>query len=153
MFSRLPFRRLAMLFAALLLAAPAQALTPQQARALVAGEAETRIAALNEVLATADDKTVALIQALSDDAVKFTDSAVFVMKDGKGFDPVSGAEVAVPDTAEDVINNNQMRGELDTALASIKLFSLDNKVRAEADRKSTRLNSSHPRLSRMPSSA
>ena len=108
------------------------ALTPQQARALVVGEGEARIAALNAQLAGADDKTVALIQALSDDAVKFTDTAVFVMKDGKGYDPVSGAEVAVPEAAEDIINNNEMRGELDAALASIKLFSTDNKVRAEA---------------------
>ena len=127
-----PFRWLPLLFAALFFAAPAQALTSKQALALVAGEAETRIAALNELLAGADDKTVALIQALSDDAVKFTDSAIFVMKDGKGFDPVTGAEVAVPEAAEDVINNNQMRGELDTALASIKLFSPDNTLRAEA---------------------
>lgn len=115
-----------------LCAGPAQALTPQQARALVAGEAETRIAALNAVLAGADEKTVALIQAISDDAVKFSDGAVFVMKDGKGFDPVSGAEVAVPEAAEDVINNNQMRSELDAALASIKLFSADVSVRADA---------------------
>ena len=132
MFVRLPLRCLLCLFAALLFAAPAQALTPQQARAMVAGEAETRIAALNEVLAGADEKTITLIQAMSDDAVKFTDSAIFVMKDGKGFDPVTAAEVTVPDTAEDVINNNQMRSELDTALASIKLFSPDNKLRADA---------------------
>ena len=125
-------RWLSMLVCAVLLSGPAQALTPQQARDLATGEVETRIAALNAVLATADDKTVALIQAMSDDAVKFTDTAVYVMKDGKGFDPVSGAPVAVPDTAEDVINNNQMRGELDAALASVKLFSADTKVRAEA---------------------
>ena len=120
-----------------LFAGQALALTPQQARALVAGEAETRITALNAVLVnsdleSADEKTVALIQAMSDDTVKFTDVAVFVMKDGKGFDPVSGAEVPVPEAAEDLINNNQMRGELDAALASIKLFSADAKVRAEA---------------------
>ena len=127
-----PLRWLAWLTAALLCAAPALALTPLQARALVVGEAETRIAALNAVLAGADEKTVALIQALSDDAVKFTESAVFVIKEGKGYDPVSGVELAVPDTAEDVINNNQMRGELDAALASIKLFSPDVAVRTEA---------------------
>ncbi len=108
------------------------ALTPQQVRALAVGEAETRIIALNEVLAGADEKTVALIQALSDDAVKFTDTAVYVMKDGKGHDPVTGAELAVPATAEDVINNNQMRGELDAALASIKLFSPNVALRSEA---------------------
>ena len=113
-------------------AGPAAALTAQQARALVAGDAEDRIAALNKVLAGADEKTVALIQALSDDAVKFTDTAVFVVKDGKGSDPVTGAEVPLPEAAEDVVNNNQMRGELDAALASIKMFSADAKVRADA---------------------
>jgi len=121
-----------LLMAALVLAAPARALTPAQARALATGEVESRIAALNAVLPTADDAAVALIQAMADDAVKFTDSVVIVMKDGKGFDPVSGAAVAVPEAAEDVINNNEMRSELDAALASIKLFSPDAKVRAEA---------------------
>ncbi|HZT55771.1 MAG TPA: urea ABC transporter permease subunit UrtB [Burkholderiaceae bacterium] len=115
-----------------LLAGPAWALTPQQARALVAGETEDRIAALNKILEGADEKTVALIQAISNDAVKFTDSAVYVMKDDKGHDPVSGAEVPVPEAAEDVVNNNQMRSELDAALASIKLFSAETSVRADA---------------------
>jgi urea transport system permease protein len=121
-----------LLIAAVLCSAPAFALTPTQARSLVVGETEARITALNSLLQGADDKTIALIQAMSDDAVKFTDSAVFVIQDGKGHDPVSGAEVAVPDSAEDVINNNEMRSELDAALASIKLFSADTKVRAEA---------------------
>jgi urea transport system permease protein len=114
------------------LAQPALALTQQQARALVSGQADTRIEALNAALADADEKTVALIQAIADDAVKFTDSAVFIIKDGKGFDPVSGAELAVPDAAEEVINNNQMRSELETALASVKLFATDAAVRADA---------------------
>jgi urea transport system permease protein len=113
-------------------AAPAWALTAEQARALVAGETEARVAALNAVLPGADAKTVALIQAIADDAVKFTDTAVFVIKDDKGFDPVTGAEQPVPAAAEDIVNNNQMRGELDAALASIKLFSADAAVRAEA---------------------
>ena len=125
-------RCLAWLIAALTFCAPAFALTPQQARALAVGEVEARIAALNSVLTGADEKTVALIQAISDDAVKFTDNAVFVIRDGKGYDPVSGAEAAVPDSAEDVINNNQMRSELDAALASIKLFSTDTAVRTDA---------------------
>jgi len=116
----------------LLSSSAAWSLTPQQARALAVGETEDRIAALNAQLAGADEKTLALIQALSDDAVKFTDSAVIVVKDDKGRDPVTGAEVAVPATAEDVVNNNQMRSELEAALATIKLFSKDDKVRAEA---------------------
>ena len=120
------------LMSALLLSGPAHALTPQQARSLVAGDFETRIAALNTLLDGADDKTVALIQAIADDAVKFTDSAVFVIRDGKGFDPVTGAELVVPERAEDVINNNRMRGELETALAWVRLASTNATLRAEA---------------------
>jgi urea transport system permease protein len=116
----------------LVLAAPAQALTTEQARALATGETAARIAALNSLVAIPDDKTVALIQALSEDSVKFTDTAVIVMKDGKGFDPVTGAEVAVPEAAEDVINNNQMRTELGAALALVGLQSPDTKIRLEA---------------------
>ena len=126
------FLRRLLLSVALLASGSAWALTPQQALSLVAGDVESRITALNAVIASADEKTVALIQAMADDAVKFTDQAVYVMKDGKGYDPVTGAEVAVPEAAEDVINNNQMRSELDTALATIKLFSPDTGVRAEA---------------------
>ena len=49
--------------------------------------------------------------------MKVSDTAVYVIRDGKGFDAATGAEVAVPDTAEDVVNNNQMRSELGAALA------------------------------------
>src|SRR4030095_8370272 len=53
-------------------------------------------------------------------------------KDGKGFDPVSGDPMPLPADAEDVINNNRMRGELDTAMAALKLFSKEEKLRAQA---------------------
>ena len=125
-------RWLVLWLSVLVLAAPAQALTLAQARALSTGDTASRIAALNALVAAPDDKTVALIQALSDDAVKVTDTAVIVMKDGKGFDPVTGGEVAVPDAAEDVINNNQMRTELGAALAGVGLQSPDSKIRLEA---------------------
>ena len=132
---RVPMLRwILLLMAALLFGGQAHALTQPQARTLVVGETEARIAELNKLIDGADEKTVALIQALSDDVVKFTDKAVFVVKDGKGYDPVTGAEVPVPEAAEDVVNNNQMRSEIDTALASIKLFSKDDKVRADAVR-------------------
>jgi urea transport system permease protein len=125
-------RKILLLIAAALLSVPAFALTPQDARALATGEVESRIAALHKILPNADDKAIALIQAMSDDAVKTTDTAVFVMKDDKGHDPVTGAEVPVPEAAEDIINNNEMRSELDAALASVKLASADATVRAAA---------------------
>jgi len=117
---------------AALLSGHAHALTAAEARAIATGETDARIEALNKAVATADDKTAAFIQALVDDAVKVAGDKVLVVKDDKGFDPVSGAETPVPADAEDVINNNRMRGELDTAMAALKLFSKDAKLRAEA---------------------
>ncbi len=99
---------------------------------MASGETDARIEALNRAVAAADDKTAAFIQALADDAVKFAGDKVLLIRDGKGYDPVTGAESVVPESAEDVINNNRMRGELDLALAVLKLFSNDDKVRSEA---------------------
>ncbi|RYG10346.1 MAG: urea ABC transporter permease subunit UrtB, partial [Burkholderiales bacterium] len=121
-----------LLAAALLGASGAHALTATEAKAIATGETDARIEALNKAVETADDKTAAFIQALTDDAVKVKDDKVFIVRDGKGTDPVTGAEAAVPDDAEDVINNNRMRGELDSAMAALKLFSKDEKLRREA---------------------
>jgi urea transport system permease protein len=96
------------------------------------GETDTRVESLAKAVAGADDRTAAFIQALADDAVKVAGERVFVVKDDKGQDPVTGAPVAVPDDAEDVINNNRMRGEIDTALAALKLFSKDHALRLAA---------------------
>jgi hypothetical protein len=62
--------------------------------------------------------------------VKTKGDKVFVVKDDKAFDPVTGAETPLPADAEDVINNNLMRSEIDNALAALKLFSKDEKQRA-----------------------
>jgi urea transport system permease protein len=128
---RRTIRRL--LSAAMLLAAlHVHALTADEAKAMASGESEDRIAALNKAVETADDKTAAFIQALSDDSVKFTDKQVYVIKDDKAFDPVTGAVLELPDDAEDVVNNNIMRSAYDAAQAALKLTSKDDAVRAEA---------------------
>ena len=120
------------LTAAFLLATGAHALTADEAKGMAIGETEARVEALNKAAANADEKTVAFIQAMSDDALKTKGDKVYVIRDGKAFDPVSDAETALPADAEDVINPNMMRGELDTALAALKLFSKDEKVRRDA---------------------
>ena len=115
------------LIACLLLcvAMQAQALTVEAARAMAAGDTDERIAALQQAVATPDEATVAFIRAMADDAVKIAGGRAIVVKDGKGADPVTGAPVSVPDDAEDIVNNNRMRGEFDTALASLQLMSPD----------------------------
>lgn len=115
---------------------PAHALTDADAHAMAAGDAETRIEAITRAVTAAvekaDDRTAAFLQAMADDAVKTTADRAIVMKDDKGTDPVTGLEVKVPDDAEDVVNNNLMRSELEVALAALQLGSADNKVRGDA---------------------
>jgi urea transport system permease protein len=122
------------LFACLLLCAAVQAhaLTAEAARAMAAGDTDERIAALQAAIATPDEATIAFIRAMGEDAVKIAGDKAIVIKDDKGLDPVTGAEVPVPDDAEDIVNNNRMRGEFDTALASLQLMSTDIGQRRKA---------------------
>jgi urea transport system permease protein len=120
--------------AALLVSATAYALTADEAKVIALGESDSRIEALNKAVATADERTAEFLQALADDAVKTVGGQVFVVRDDKATDPVTGAAVPLPADAEDVISNNRMRGELDTALAALKLFSKDARMRVAAVR-------------------
>ncbi|MEI8323790.1 MAG: urea ABC transporter permease subunit UrtB [Betaproteobacteria bacterium] len=120
--------------AALFAGAPAQALTALEARAIASGDSDARIAALNQAMTSADARTAAFIQALSDDAIKLAGEQLILLKDGKAYDPVTGIEAAMPAALDDITNNNRMRGELDNALAALKLFSKDEVARAAAIR-------------------
>lgn len=121
-----------LVIAIVLIATRAQALTANEAKAMAVGEGDARIEALRAAVAGADANTVRFLQALSDDAVKVMGDRPVLVVDGMGVDPVTNAEVVLTDSAEDVMNNNRMRGELDTALAAVKLLSTDVKVRREA---------------------
>ncbi len=126
--------RFFLLFAMFFIATHAYSLTADEAKTIAVGEGDTRIEALRASIAGADDKTAQFIQALADDAVKVVGEKPLIVRDGKGVDPVTGAEATLPDTAEDIMNNNRMRGEIDAALASLKLLSPDATVRREAVR-------------------
>ncbi|EHR70255.1 urea ABC transporter, permease protein UrtB [Burkholderiales bacterium JOSHI_001] len=128
----LPFVRL--LFGLLaLLVSGAQALTPDQAFKIAAGETEDRMAALGAAVAAGDAALPAFVQAMLDDAVKVGGGKAFVVAaDGKVVEAASGAAASLPADAEDVVNNNRMRRELEAALAGLSLFSPDRAVRAKA---------------------
>ncbi|NCV16077.1 MAG: urea ABC transporter permease subunit UrtB, partial [Betaproteobacteria bacterium] len=108
------------------------ALTSAQTQALSVGETDERIAALQRVMATPDEKITAFLQAMADDAVKLSGTQVLIVRDGKASDPVSGESVALPNNAEDVINNNRMRREIDAALSALQLLSPDAELRLRA---------------------
>ena len=117
-----------------LLPAPALALTAEQARAIATGETDARVAALG--LAAADpaqaQPLALLVRALLDDAVKTAGDKVFIVAGGKTLEAGPMTAAALPDAAEDVVNNNRMRGALQAALAGLKLFSPAPAARREA---------------------
>lgn len=110
----------------------AHALTPDQALRIVSGESDSRIAALNEVVTAGDPALGPFVQAILADEVKIAGDKALIVRDGKAVDAATGAETALPDGAEDVVNNNRMRRELEAALAALQLFSPERSLRAKA---------------------
>ncbi len=110
----------------------AHALTADEAYAISAGENDARIDALHKLVAKGDPALPPFLEALVADSVKVHGNKAYVMQDDQAIDPATGQSVALPDDAEDVVNNSRMTTELDAALASTKLASPDAKVRAEA---------------------
>jgi urea transport system permease protein len=127
--------RLLLLSWGLLLAVSAQALTAEQARGMAVGETDDRVAALGAVAAAGDPGLAGFVQALLDDRVKVGPKAVWIVSEGdagQGVDASTGAPAAVGGDAEDVVNNNRMRGALQAVLASLRLLEADRAVREQA---------------------
>ncbi|MDC8784875.1 urea ABC transporter permease subunit UrtB [Roseateles koreensis] len=116
-------RLLSVLFPLLLASVSAHALDNAQALALVQGEPDARIAALNQAVLSADAPTVTLLKALNEDAVRVSGGQVWIVDGAQAHNAVTGQTAALPAEAEEVMLNNRLRGELDTALAALKLFS------------------------------
>ncbi|HEY0818238.1 MAG TPA: urea ABC transporter permease subunit UrtB [Rhizobacter sp.] len=110
----------------------AQALTPQQAKAIAEGDSDERIAALNKAVADGATDLAPFVQALLDDAVKIAGDQVFVVRDDKAVDAATGAAVTLPENAEDVVSNNRMKGALQAAQAALQLVSPDVETRRTA---------------------
>ncbi|HEX7439420.1 MAG TPA: urea ABC transporter permease subunit UrtB, partial [Caldimonas sp.] len=110
----------------------ASALTTEQVRAMAIGESDSRAAAIAQAAASGDAHAPVFFQALLDGVVKVAGDQVFIVRDDKVHDAATGAEAALPDGADDVINSNRMRREIEGALASLKLLSPDVAQRALA---------------------
>jgi len=108
------------------------ALTAEQAVRIAAGDSDERIAALNEAVAAGDSRLQPYITALLADEVKLSGGKAFIVREGRASDAATGAAVALPPDAEEVINNNRVRREFEAALATLKLFSPQRSVRAQA---------------------
>jgi urea transport system permease protein len=101
------------------------ALTPRQALAIAAGDSDERIAALNEAAASGAEGLGPFVQALLDDSVKVSGDKVFIVQGDKAVDAATGAAATLPADAEDVVNNNRVRGALQAAMGTLQLLSSD----------------------------
>lgn len=99
------------------------ALTSDTAKRIAVGENDDRIKALSDALTNPDEALARLIDALLDDSAKVAGDAVLLVNNGKTIDAATGAATTLPATAEDVVNNNRMRNELEGAKAALGLFS------------------------------
>ena len=110
----------------------AHALTAEQAARIAAGESDERIAALNKAVAAADPALGPFVKALLDDEVKVAAGKAFIVRGDKVTDAATGAAATLPADAEDVVNNNRVRHEFESALAALKLLSPDRAQRNKA---------------------
>jgi urea transport system permease protein len=106
--------------------------TAKQAHDMAVGETDERIAALGAALAEPDDQLLDYLNALSNDAVKVKGAMVFVVHGSLVTDPVHAQALSLPADAEDAMLNNRLRGEIDSAMAALKLFAADSAVRRTA---------------------
>ena len=138
MFILLGHRWLALLFmflSAITVSEYAVALTKADAVAMSSGEVDSRVAAINRIInasvGTKDPLLNDFLDALSADEVKLLGDQVVVVRSGTAKD-IQGQATKLPDSAEDVVNNNRIRAAIDAAKASIALFDSDLTVRAKA---------------------
>ena len=111
----------------------AMALGAKDYLALAGGDNDTRIGAINKAVANSDTGARRFLQAMLDDSVKFTATQVFVIDaGGAATDAATGAAVALPADADDVINSNRMRSELEAGIAFLDLLSPDIGTRKAA---------------------
>jgi urea transport system permease protein len=125
--------RLLLLVVFLFFSAGAQALTAEQVRTIAAGDSDARVAAIRAAAVQGDATLAPLLQALLADEVRVAGDRVLLTGGGQVRDAVSGAVLsALPDGAQEVVNNNRLRREMGSALAALSLLNTNSALRREA---------------------
>ncbi|MEY2621119.1 MAG: urea transporter permease subunit UrtB [Pseudomonadota bacterium] len=127
-----PFRFCLLLIVLTLAAQPIWALTPQQALAIAVGDTDARITQLQSALSDPSDQLLAYLEALSKEQILVKGEQVLRIEGALCFDALTGAAVALPQDAEAPMLNNRLRGELDNAMAALRLFSGQAEERLKA---------------------
>jgi urea transport system permease protein len=129
--------RLALLLLLLgaILARPALALDAAALEKLALGEPDEKSESISALVTEGDPKVIPLLEALAAGELQASGKRVFIARDGKVVDALTGEAVDPPPAdLEDVVANNRLRRELAGAIAALKLVSLDRAVRLAAAR-------------------
>ncbi|MBQ0132314.1 MAG: urea ABC transporter permease subunit UrtB, partial [Comamonas sp.] len=111
----------------------AHALTAEQALAMAEGDNNSRIAAMQDAVATGEAARVAdFLNALRDGEVQYSAERAFIVRGGAALDPVTGQATALPEGAEDASTNNRMRREIGNAQAALNLLVGNDAERLDA---------------------
>jgi urea transport system permease protein len=119
--------------AAMLPAAPAGALPSSLVAPLAGDEPELRSDALARIAASGDALAARVLEALGDERLFVVDGVAILVEGDKALRVDDGASVARPG-GEAVMVNNRLRGEIETALAGLRLADGDAAVRLQAAR-------------------
>lgn len=130
----------------LLTAITANAMSPEQKVTLATGEYEARVEILNGLVSQSDVSALPFLQYMLDDAVKFKEQKIWIVKDDAIYDGVTDKPASLPEDAEDVVNNGLMQSELEATMATLHLLSSDVGQRKEA---AEALKSAEPSAARL----
>ena len=111
---------------------PLWAMTPQQALAIASGDTDRRIEALNQALGSADESLLNFLNALTNEEIWVKGDRVFRRQGEQLMDVATGVPLTDTEGAEPPLLNNRMRGEIEAAMAALKLFSTDSTERWSA---------------------
>ncbi|MBL0167100.1 MAG: urea ABC transporter permease subunit UrtB [Propionivibrio sp.] len=111
------------------------ALDAAQVRRLAAEDSSDKVAAIQQLTQTADPDAVRVLKAMAEDTLYLAGDRVVIVDGDKAFDAATGSAIKTPDNPESVTVNNRIRGELASALAALKLFDEDPRVRLASAQK------------------
>ena len=115
------------------LSGAAHALDSSIVSQLTAEDSDTKIEAINQLVAAGDAAAIPMLKAMQNDELYVGDGKLFIVTDTETKDALTGETVEVStDDLDSVIVNNRIRGVIDSAVAALRLVSPDRGVRLGA---------------------
>ena len=127
------------------------ALDPTVVKQLAADDSDEKIAAIQKMVQSTDPAALKVLKAMNEEALLATEDQVFVMDGDKAVDAATGKEITpLPENGGSVTINNRVRSELAGAMAVLKLFDPDRKLRLAAARELATAQANEPDTAMAP---